>query len=114
MYYFFFQIVMTLCFIIGVYFITSQPLDVTRFGMILLVAVLVALVSQSFGLLIGAAFNIEVTTKYTRNSNSIIFNHPEFLIYVVSGSLKGKIPNWRVPICYGNSATLKERFVDLS
>ncbi|CAG9827922.1 unnamed protein product [Diabrotica balteata] len=54
-----FQVVMTLCYIIGVYFITSQPLDVTRFGMILLVTVLTALVSQSFGLLIGAAFNIE-------------------------------------------------------
>ncbi|XP_057659552.1 ATP-binding cassette sub-family G member 4 isoform X1 [Diorhabda carinulata] len=54
-----FQIVMTLCYIIGVYFITSQPLDATRFGMILLVTVLIALVSQSFGLLIGAAFNIE-------------------------------------------------------
>ncbi|KAJ8951752.1 hypothetical protein NQ318_012603 [Aromia moschata] len=54
-----FQIVLTTCYIIGVYFITSQPLDATRFGMFLLVAVLIALVSQSFGLLIGAGLNIE-------------------------------------------------------
>lgn len=49
-----------MCYVIGVYFITSQPLDATRFGMFLLAAVLIALVSQSYGLLIGAAFNIEV------------------------------------------------------
>ncbi|KAF7270306.1 ABC transporter expressed in trachea [Rhynchophorus ferrugineus] len=54
-----FQIVLTTCYIVGVYFITAQPLDPTRFFMFLLIAVLTALVSQSFGLLIGAGFNIE-------------------------------------------------------
>ncbi|KAL1506835.1 hypothetical protein ABEB36_006124 [Hypothenemus hampei] len=54
-----FQILMTTCYIVGVYFITDQPLDPTRFFMFLLIAVLTALVSQSFGLLVGAAFNIE-------------------------------------------------------
>lgn len=49
-----------MCYVIGVYFITSQPLDATRFGMFLLASVLIALVSQSYGLLIGAALNIEV------------------------------------------------------
>ncbi|KAJ8922837.1 hypothetical protein NQ315_007872 [Exocentrus adspersus] len=54
-----FQIILTTCYIIGVYFITSQPLDATRFGMFLLVSVLISLVSQSYGLLIGAGCNIE-------------------------------------------------------
>ncbi|XP_019869603.1 ATP-binding cassette sub-family G member 4 [Aethina tumida] len=54
-----FQIVLTTCYIVGVYFITSQPLDGKRFGMFLCAAVLTALVSQSFGLLVGAGFNIE-------------------------------------------------------
>ncbi|ERL94443.1 hypothetical protein D910_11720 [Dendroctonus ponderosae] len=54
-----FQIILTTCYIVGVYFITDQPLDATRFFMFLLIAVLTALVSQSFGLLVGAAFNIE-------------------------------------------------------
>ncbi|CAG9762883.1 unnamed protein product [Ceutorhynchus assimilis] len=54
-----FQIILTTCYIVGVYFITDQPLDPTRFFMFLLIAVLTALVSQSFGLLVGAAFNIE-------------------------------------------------------
>ncbi|CAH2008649.1 unnamed protein product [Acanthoscelides obtectus] len=54
-----FQIILTTCYVVGVYFITSQPLDAQRFGMFLLSAVLIALVSQSYGLLVGAAFNIE-------------------------------------------------------
>ncbi|CAG9819793.1 unnamed protein product [Phaedon cochleariae] len=54
-----FQIILTTCYIVGVYFITSQPLEALRFGMVLLVSVLIALVSQSYGLLIGAGFNIE-------------------------------------------------------
>jgi hypothetical protein len=45
----------------GVYYLTSQPLEAKRFAMVLLISVLTALVSQSFGLLVGAAFNIEVT-----------------------------------------------------
>lgn len=56
-----------MCYVIGVYFITSQPLDATRFSMFLLAAVLIALVSQSYGLLIGAAFNIEV--RKIKNTN---------------------------------------------
>lgn len=56
-----FQIILTTCYIVGVYFITDQPREPTRFFMFLLIAVLTALVSQSFGLLVGAAFNIEVS-----------------------------------------------------
>ncbi|XP_060530467.1 ATP-binding cassette sub-family G member 4 isoform X2 [Cylas formicarius] len=54
-----FQIILTTCYIVGVYLITSQPLEPTRFSMFLLIAVLTALVSQSFGLLIGSGLNIE-------------------------------------------------------
>ncbi|KAG5876273.1 hypothetical protein JTB14_013010 [Gonioctena quinquepunctata] len=54
-----FTVVLTTSYIIGVYFITSQPLDATRFGMVLGASILTALVSQSFGLLVGAAFNLE-------------------------------------------------------
>lgn len=44
----------------GVYYLTSQPFEWTRFGMLLTVNVLGALVSQSFGLLVGTTFDIEV------------------------------------------------------
>ncbi|XP_023011566.1 ABC transporter expressed in trachea [Leptinotarsa decemlineata] len=54
-----FTLALTTSYIIGVYFITSQPLEATRFGMVLGVSVLIALVSQSYGLLVGAAFKIE-------------------------------------------------------
>ncbi|GJQ65533.1 hypothetical protein Trydic_g7634 [Trypoxylus dichotomus] len=54
-----FQIILTVSFIIGVYYLTSQPMEAIRFGMVLGIGTLTALVSQSFGLLIGAAFDIE-------------------------------------------------------
>ncbi|CAH0560342.1 unnamed protein product [Brassicogethes aeneus] len=54
-----FQIILTTCYIVGVYFITSQPLDGVRFSMFLFANILTALVGQSFGLLVGAAFSIE-------------------------------------------------------
>ncbi|XP_022912479.1 ATP-binding cassette sub-family G member 4-like [Onthophagus taurus] len=54
-----FQIILTVSFIVGVYYLTSQPMEPVRFGMVVAIGVLTALVSQSFGLLIGAAFNIE-------------------------------------------------------
>lgn len=44
----------------GVYYITSQPMEPTRFGMAILISVLTALVAQSIGLLVGIAFNLEV------------------------------------------------------
>lgn len=57
---FFLQIILTVSFILGVYYLTSQPLEAVRFGMVLGIGTLTALVSQSFGLLIGAGFDIEV------------------------------------------------------
>lgn len=54
-----FQIILTVSFILGVYYLTSQPLEAVRFGMVLGIGTLTALVSQSFGLLIGAGFDIE-------------------------------------------------------
>lgn len=44
----------------GVYYLTSQPYEWSRFGMLLLINVLAALVSQSLGLLVGAVFDVEV------------------------------------------------------
>ncbi|KAF5272449.1 hypothetical protein FQR65_LT04917 [Abscondita terminalis] len=54
-----FQLLLTICYMMSVYYITSQPMEPMRFCMVLLIAVLTALVSQSLGLLVGAAFNVE-------------------------------------------------------
>lgn len=54
-----FQILLTASFMMGVYYLTSQPMDWIRFSMMLLITVLTALTSQSVGLLVGAAFNLE-------------------------------------------------------
>lgn len=53
------QVSFTLMTMIGVYYMTSQPFEVTRFFMVLTIAVLTSLVAQSIGLLIGAGLSIE-------------------------------------------------------
>ncbi|XP_076296273.1 ABC transporter expressed in trachea [Lasioglossum baleicum] len=54
-----FQIVYSVAYVIIVYFMTSQPLETNRFMMYLTICVLTALVSQSIGLVIGAAMSVE-------------------------------------------------------
>ncbi|KAL1139409.1 hypothetical protein AAG570_006393 [Ranatra chinensis] len=54
-----FQVAFSIVYVAIVYFMTAQPLDPTRFSMVLLMCVLTSLVAQSLGLLIGAAMNIE-------------------------------------------------------
>lgn len=46
-----------------VYFMSAQPPDVTRFTMFFTISLLVAFVAQSFGLMIGAVFNVVVSLK---------------------------------------------------
>lgn len=55
-----FQTVFTIAYVMIVYFMTSQPLETYRFLLYLNICVLTALVSQSIGLLIGAAMSVEV------------------------------------------------------
>ncbi|CAG0880061.1 unnamed protein product [Darwinula stevensoni] len=54
-----FQIIFTLCYLVIVYFITSQPLSTERFLMYFAICAYVSLISQTMGLLIGAAFKIQ-------------------------------------------------------
>ncbi|XP_017760069.1 PREDICTED: ATP-binding cassette sub-family G member 4 [Eufriesea mexicana] len=54
-----FQIVYSIAYVIIVYFMTSQPLETNRFMMYLTICILTALVSQSIGLVIGAAMSVE-------------------------------------------------------
>lgn len=52
--------VYSIAYVMIVYFITSQPLEVERFLMYLNICILTSLVAQSIGLLIGAAMSVEV------------------------------------------------------
>lgn len=51
----------SIAYVMIVYFMTSQPMDVERFMMYLTICILTSLVSQSIGLLIGAAMSVEVS-----------------------------------------------------
>lgn len=53
------QIVFTGLYVLIVYYMSGQPMDPARVGMFVSINILTALVSQSIGLLIGAAMKIE-------------------------------------------------------
>nr|XP_016944917.1 ATP-binding cassette sub-family G member 4 isoform X1 [Drosophila suzukii] len=54
-----FQIVFSSVYVLVVYYLTSQPMELERVSMFVLICVLNSLVAQSLGLLIGAGMNIE-------------------------------------------------------
>ncbi|XP_017046262.1 ATP-binding cassette sub-family G member 4 isoform X2 [Drosophila ficusphila] len=54
-----FQIVFSSVYCLVVYYLTSQPMELERVSMFVLICVLNSLVAQSLGLLIGAGMNIE-------------------------------------------------------
>lgn len=51
------------CFVftIIIYFMSSQPLDLTRFSMFFAISLLIVFVAQGIGLLIGSVFNVVVS-----------------------------------------------------
>lgn len=60
----FVQFLGTSIFSIIIYLITSQPLEFFRFGMFLAICVVVTIVGQSIGLMVGAWFDVVVRIKY--------------------------------------------------
>ncbi|XP_011878498.1 PREDICTED: ATP-binding cassette sub-family G member 4 isoform X2 [Vollenhovia emeryi] len=54
-----FQTVFCILYVSVVYFMTSQPADVTRFSMFLSTCLLISFVAQSVGLVVGAAMNVQ-------------------------------------------------------
>lgn len=58
----FFQTIFCIVYVTIVYFMTSQPPDLARFGMFLGACLLVSFVAQSVGLVVGAAMNVQVKT----------------------------------------------------
>lgn len=51
-------------FVLITYWMTGQPLEAYRLGLFLLIAVMVTLVSQGFGMIVGAACGVKVCVIY--------------------------------------------------
>lgn len=60
-YFLVFQTVFCIIYVTIVYFMTSQPPEMSRFGMFLAACLLVSFVAQSVGLVVGAAMNVQVS-----------------------------------------------------
>lgn len=56
-----FQTIFCVVYVTIVYFMTSQPPEIARFGMFLGACLLVSFVAQSVGLVVGAAMNVQVS-----------------------------------------------------
>jgi len=54
-----FQTIFCILYVTVVYFLTSQPADVTRFFMFMATCLLISFVAQSVGLVVGAAMNVQ-------------------------------------------------------
>ncbi|KAI9554257.1 ABC protein [Daphnia sinensis] len=55
-----FQIIFPFLYLLIVYLMTNQPMSIQRFGMLLCITICMSLVAQGIGLLVGAAFSIQV------------------------------------------------------
>lgn len=59
---------------------TSQPLEWFRFGLFFVICLMVALVAQSIGLVVGALFSVKVSEVYVISARNFFFKF--FLIFV--------------------------------
>ena len=54
------QVACTVAYVLITYLMTSQPLEYFRLGMFIGILVMVTLVAQGLGLIVGAIFNVKV------------------------------------------------------
>lgn len=54
------QFVCVLVYVMITYLMTSQPLEMFRLGLFLIIAVMVTLISQGFGMIVGASCGVKV------------------------------------------------------
>ncbi|PBC33137.1 ATP-binding cassette sub-family G member [Apis cerana cerana] len=87
------QIIFSVIYILPIYFISYQPLDVNRFLMFLVPAILISLVSESVGVVIGSILNpvngtflgaILACSMLAFSGFVILFNHMPRIMYYVS------------------------------
>lgn len=82
-----FQIVFPAVYLVTVYLMTNQPMDIERFAMLLGVTVATSLVAQGIGLLVGAAFSIPVRWLIQILIDACIL----FIAFILNQSIGGRI-----------------------
>lgn len=75
------QFVCVLVYVMITYLMTAQPLELFRLGLFLIIAVMVTLISQGFGMIVGATCGVKVGAfvLIIYDLDIVIFN---FLIHV--------------------------------
>lgn len=70
------QILCVFVFVAITYLMTAQPLELFRIGLFYLIAVMVTLVSQGWGMIVGAACDVKVRIQLNFTSNSFYSMSP--------------------------------------
>lgn len=87
------QIIFSVVYALPIYFISQQPLDVNRFLMFLIPAILITLISESVGLVIGSVLNpvngtflgaILACSMLAFSGFIVLFNHMPRIMYYIS------------------------------
>lgn len=71
------QFIGTGIFTVLIYLITSQPLELNRFGMFFAISICVTIVGQSIGLMVGAWFDVVVS--YRDDQHKLYSSHPNLM-----------------------------------
>lgn len=58
------QLICVFVYILTSYLMTAQPLEMFRFGLVFVTSVMLSLIAQAIGIIVGAAFGVKVS-KFT-------------------------------------------------
>lgn len=61
------QFCCVLMYVMITYLMTAQPFEMFRLGLFFIMAVMVTLIAQGFGMIVGAAFGVKVRSDYQFN-----------------------------------------------
>lgn len=101
-------------FSIIIYVLSSQPMELNRFAMFFAITLLVVLIAQTIGLIVGACFNVVVSIRKIKALKALTFDFKHFLPFQ-NGTFVG--PTLSVPFMmfsgFGNFKISSKSWVKL-